>query len=281
VVLMLKSLGINDLMGFDFMDPPPSETLMRALEQLFALGALNDRGELTKLGRRMAEFPLDPMLSKMILASEQYKCSMEIATICAMMSVSAAIFYRPKDKAVYADNAHKLFHQNNVGDHIALLNVYTQWEESNFSTQWCYENYVQVRSMKRARDVRDQLEGLMERVEIEKTSNAGDHDAIRKAIAAGFFYHTASLQKSGSYKTVKTAQPVDIHPSSGLAKAEVLPRWIVYHELVLTSKEYMRTVSEIKPAWLLEIAPHYYSKKEVVDDSNKKMPKGQGRAAMA
>lgn len=70
---MLKSLGINDLMGFDFMDPPPTETLMRALEQLFALGALNDRGELTKLGRRMAEFPLDPMLSKMILASEQYE----------------------------------------------------------------------------------------------------------------------------------------------------------------------------------------------------------------
>ena len=70
---MLKSLGINDLMGFDFMDPPPTETLMRALEQLFALGALNDRGELTKLGRRMAEFPLDPMLSKMILASEQYQ----------------------------------------------------------------------------------------------------------------------------------------------------------------------------------------------------------------
>ena len=75
VVLMLKSLGINDLMGFDFMDPPPTETLMRALEQLFALGALNDRGELTKLGRRMAEFPLDPMLSKMILASEQYEAS--------------------------------------------------------------------------------------------------------------------------------------------------------------------------------------------------------------
>ena len=70
---MLKSLGINDLVHFDFMDPPPTETLMRALEQLFALGALNDLGELTKLGRRMAEFPLDPMLSKMILASEQYK----------------------------------------------------------------------------------------------------------------------------------------------------------------------------------------------------------------
>ena len=73
VVLMLKSLGINDLMHFDFMDAPPAETLFRALEQLYALGALNDRGELTKLGRRMAEFPLDPMLAKTILASEQYK----------------------------------------------------------------------------------------------------------------------------------------------------------------------------------------------------------------
>lgn len=71
VVLMLKSLGINDLIHFDFMDPPPHETLVLALEQLYALGALNHRGELTKLGRRMAEFPVDPMMSKAILASEQ------------------------------------------------------------------------------------------------------------------------------------------------------------------------------------------------------------------
>jgi pre-mRNA-splicing factor ATP-dependent RNA helicase DHX16 len=78
VVLMLKSLGINDLMGFDFMDPPPPETLLRALEQLYALGALNDRGELTKLGRRMAEFPTDPMLAKMIIAAETFhvRCSL-------------------------------------------------------------------------------------------------------------------------------------------------------------------------------------------------------------
>jgi len=62
VVLMLKSLGIDDLIRFDFMDAPPADTLIRALEQLYALGALNDHGELTKLGRRMAEFPLEPML---------------------------------------------------------------------------------------------------------------------------------------------------------------------------------------------------------------------------
>ncbi|KAK9845793.1 hypothetical protein WJX81_002540 [Elliptochloris bilobata] len=278
VVLMLKSLGINDLMNFDFMDPPPTQTLFRALEQLYALGALNDRGELTKLGRRMAEFPLDPMLAKTIIASEEYKCSEEIATVCAMVSVGGAVFYRPKDKAVHADNAHNNFHRGAVGDHIALLNVFNGWAESNFSTQWCYENFVQVRSMKRARDVREQLLGLMDRVEVQLVSNPGDHDAVRKAVCAGYFYHTARRQKTDSYRTVKNPQTVDIHPSSGLR--EVLPRWVVYHELVLTSKEFMRTVSEIKPGWLVEIAPHLYSKKELDDPSARKMPKGQGRAAM-
>lgn len=62
---------------------------------------------------------------------------------------------------------------------------------------------------------------------------------------------------------------------------QVQPRWVVYQELVMTSKAYMRTVSEIKPEWLIEIAPHYYSKKELIDESAKKMPKVVGRAATA
>lgn len=70
-VLMLKALGINDLVHFDYLDPPPHETLILALEQLYALGALNHHGELTKLGRRMAEFPVDPMMAKILLASEK------------------------------------------------------------------------------------------------------------------------------------------------------------------------------------------------------------------
>jgi pre-mRNA-splicing factor ATP-dependent RNA helicase DHX16 len=279
VVLLLKSLGINDLVGFDFMDPPPTETMFRALEQLYALGALNDRGELTTLGRKMAEFPVDPMLAKMIIASPRYSCSEELATIAAMVSAGASVFYRPKDKAVHADAAHKAFHRGGVGDHIALLNVYNGWAETNFATQWCYENFVQVRSMRRARDVRDQLLGLMERCEVELASAPGDVDAIRKAITAGFFYHAATLQRSGAYRTVKNPQTVHVHPSSGLAEA--MPRWVVYHELVLTAKEYMRVVSEIKPEWLAEIAPHYYSKKEVADLAAKKMPRAAGKAAGA
>ncbi|XP_023262925.1 putative pre-mRNA-splicing factor ATP-dependent RNA helicase DHX16 [Seriola lalandi dorsalis] len=273
VVLLLKSLGINDLIHFDFMDPPPHETLVLALEQLYALGALNHLGELTKLGRRMAELPVDPMLSKMILASEQYKCSEEVLTIAAMLSVNNSIFYRPKDKVVHADNARMNFVVPG-GDHLVLLNVYTQWLESGFSTQWCYENFIQFRSMRRARDVRDQLEGLMDRIEVEVVSSQGDNVPIRKAVTAGYFYHTARLSKGG-YKTVKHQQTVYVHPNSSLFEEQ--PRWLIYHELVFTTKEFMRQVIEIDSGWLLEVAPHYYKSKELEDSSSKKMPRKQGK----
>jgi hypothetical protein len=76
---MLKSLGINQLLEFDFLDPPPAETMVKALETLYALGALNHKGELTRLGRRMAEFPVDPMLSKAIIQSEAFNCTDEVS----------------------------------------------------------------------------------------------------------------------------------------------------------------------------------------------------------
>uniref|UniRef100_A0A8C1WXP6 RNA helicase n=1 Tax=Cyprinus carpio TaxID=7962 RepID=A0A8C1WXP6_CYPCA len=215
VVLLLKSLGINDLIHFDFMDPPPHETLVLALEQLYALGALNH-----------LEYKLG------------YKCSEEILTIAAMLSVNNSIFYRPKDKVVHADNARMNFVVPG-GDHMVLLNVYTQWVESGYSTQWCFENFIQFRSMKRARDVRDQLEGLMDRIEVELSSCSGDSMPIRKAVTAGYFYHTARLSKGG-YKTVKHQQTVFVHPNSSLFEEQ--PRWMIYHELVFTTKEFMRQV---------------------------------------
>ncbi|KAI9165491.1 hypothetical protein LWI28_015038 [Acer negundo] len=238
VVLILKSLGIDDLANFDFIDPPPVESLIKALELLFALGALNKYGELTKTGRRMAEFPLDPMLSKVIVASDKYDCSNEIITIVAMLSVGKSIFYLPRDKKVHTDNARMNFHLGNVGDHISLPRVYNSWRECNYSTQWCHENYIQVKN------------------------------SIRKAITSGFFPHCARLQKNGSYLTVKHPQRAYIHPSSGLAQE--LPRWVVYHELVLTTKEYMRQVTQLKPELLVEIAPHYYQLKDVQDPAHPK-----------
>lgn len=132
--------------------------------------------------------------------------------------------------------------------------------------------------MKRARDVREQLVNLMARVEIEMLSSIEDIDNVRKAITAGYFYHIARFSKGGSYKTVKHNQSVTIHPNSSLF--ESLPRWVLYHELVFTTKEFMRQVIEIESKWLLEVAPHYYKSKELEDTTNRKMPKTIGRSKM-
>ncbi|GAN06519.1 adenosinetriphosphatase [Mucor ambiguus] len=274
VVLLLKSLGINDLVNFDFLDPPVEDTMIRSLSQLYALGALNDRAELTKLGRRMAEFPMDPCLSKAIVVAEKYECTDEVVSVCAMLSEQSSLLYRPKDKKILADTAH----QNLVkpgGDHLTLLNIWNQWVETDFSVQWCYENFVQVKTLERVRNVRDQLVQLMDRVEVKLVSNPNPNDPIpiQKSITSGFFFNAARLNKSGdSYRTVKQNQTVHIHPSSSMLEKK--PKWLVYFELVLTSKEYMRQVMEIQPSWLLDVAPHYYKQSDLDNlDDKKKMPK--------
>ena len=279
VVLLLKSLGINNLMEFDFMDAPPAETLIRALENLYALGALNDKGALTKLGRQMAEFPTDPMLARSILAADKQGCVEEVLSIIAMLGESASLFYRPKDKKMLADSARARFTIKEGGDHFSLLNIWNQWVDSDFSYVWARENFLQQRSLTRARDVRDQLAKLCDRVEVTITTvGAQDLVPIQKSLTAGFFPNAARLQKGGdSYRTVKNSMTTYLHPSSTLF--EVNPKWIIFYELVLTSREYMRGNLPIQPEWLAEAAPHYHKKKDLdVLGTDRKMPKGQGVA---
>ena len=110
IVLQLKAMGINDLIHFDFMDAPPVESMIHALELLHTLSALDDEGLLTRLGRRMAEFPLDPNLSKMLIMSVNLGCSEEILTIVSTLNVDN-IFYRPKEKQALADQKKAKFNQ--------------------------------------------------------------------------------------------------------------------------------------------------------------------------
>ncbi|KAK9337171.1 P-loop containing nucleoside triphosphate hydrolase protein [Lipomyces starkeyi] len=264
VVLVLMSLGINDLLNFDFMDPPPTETIVRSLEHLYALGALNDRGELTKLGRQMAEFPANPMFSKAIIASDMYGCVEEVLSIIAMLGEASSLFYRPKDKKLHADKAREAFTRPG-GDHLSLLEIWNEWVDTEFSQAWAAENFLQYKSLCRARDVRDQLSRLCDRVGV-KLSSAGTQENgvvnIQKSITSGFFANTARLTRNGeSYRTVKTSQTVYIHPSSVLYKKK--PKWILYHELVLTSKEFMRNCMAIQPPWLMEVSPHFYKQKDL------------------
>jgi ATP-dependent RNA helicase DHX8/PRP22 len=253
-VLTLKAMGINDLIAFDFMDPPSPQTLVSALEMLFNLGALDEEGLLTRLGRKMAEFPLEPPMSKMLIASVDLACSEEILTIVAMLSAQN-IFYRPKEKAAASDIKRAKFFQPE-GDHLTLLTVYESWKANKFSNPWCFESFLQARSLRRAQDVRKQLLTIMDRYKLDCVSAGKNFNRIRRAICSGFFFHAARKDPQEGYKTVVENQPVYIHPSSALFQRQ--PDWVIYHELILTTKEYMRECCIIEPKWLTELAPRFF-----------------------
>uniref|UniRef100_A0A3Q1FDI9 ATP-dependent RNA helicase DHX8 n=1 Tax=Acanthochromis polyacanthus TaxID=80966 RepID=A0A3Q1FDI9_9TELE len=230
------------------------ETLITAMEQLYTLGALDDEGLLTRLGRRMAEFPLEPMLCKMLIMSVHLGCSEEMLTIVSMLSVQN-VFYRPKDKQALADQKKAKFHQPE-GDHLTLLAVYNSWKNNKFSNPWCYENFIQARSLRRAQDIRKQMLGIMDRHKLDVVSCGKATVRVQKAICSGFFRNAAKKDPQEGYRTLIDQQVVYIHPSSALFNRQ--PEWVVYHELVLTTKEYMREVTTIDPRWLVEFSPAFF-----------------------
>ncbi|KAL7414068.1 P-loop containing nucleoside triphosphate hydrolase protein [Mrakia frigida] len=230
-ILTLKAMGVNDLIAFDFMDPPPAQTLITALENLFALGALDDEGLLTRLGRKMADFPIDPPMAKMLIASVDFGCSEEILTIVAMLSVQN-VFYRPKDKQAQADAKKAKFHQPE-GDHLTLLAVYNGWKASKFSAPWCFENFIQARNMKSAQDVRKQLLGMMDRYSHDIISAGNNYNRVRKAICSGYFRNAAKKDAIEGYKTLTEGTPVFLHPSSALFQRP--PEWCIYNEIIMTT----------------------------------------------
>jgi ATP-dependent RNA helicase DHX8/PRP22 len=265
-VLLLKAMGINDILAFDFMDKPPRQTLIAALESLYALNALDEEGLLTKVGRRMAEFPLEPPLSKMLLTSVDLGCSDEIITITSMISVEN-VFFRPRDKQVEADAKKAKFFQPE-GDHLTYLAIYEAWKKENYSASWCNKNYIQVRAMRKAQDVRSHLVSIMDKYKLDIISCGRNYKRILKAIVSGFFNHAARKDPTEGYRTLAENHTVFVHPASALFQKN--PEWVLYHELIMTTKEYMRNVCVIDPRWLYQFAPNYYIKTDPTKLSKQK-----------
>ena len=159
VVLTLKKLKIDDIVHFDYMDPPAPETLMRALEELNYLGALSDDGDLTKIGAMMSEFPLDPTLAKVLNSSVEFKCVNEAATIVSLLN-APNIFLRPKECQAEADAAKGRFSHED-GDHLTMLNVFNAYKLKKENADWCYDHFLNIRGLKAANDIRDQLLSIM------------------------------------------------------------------------------------------------------------------------
>ncbi|GMI17832.1 hypothetical protein TrLO_g14158 [Triparma laevis f. longispina] len=256
VVLTLKKLQIDDLVHFDFLDPPAPETLMRALELLNYHGALDDEGDMTDIGYKMAEMPLDPQLAKLLLVAPEYNCSNEILSIVACLSVPG-VFMRPKEQAKLADEAKAQFAVQD-SDHCTLLNAYNAYLHEGTS-QWCWDNFINERSMSSADNVRKQLVRIMKKLDLPLNSNDSKspsyYTAVRQALTSAMFMQVAYLQRAGTYLTIKDNQNVMLHPSTDV---QGKPQWVMYEEFVLTSKNYIRTCTTTQVDWLVSCAPHYY-----------------------
>lgn len=255
-VLELKKLGVEDLVHFDLMDPPAPETMMRALEELNYLACLDDDGELTTLGSLASEFPLDPSLAVMLISSPEFYCSNEVLSITSLLSVPQ-IFVRPANNRKRADEMKSHFSHPD-GDHLTMLNAYHAYKgqaasDPTSAKQWCHEHFLSFRHLSSADSVRTQLKRIMETNGLDLLSTPFEdknyYNNIRRSLLAGFFMQVAMKESSGKlYRTVKDDQAVLIHPSTVL-RTEF--DWVVYNEFVLTSKQYIRTCTGIRPEWLL------------------------------
>ena len=269
VVLLLKSLGVKNLLDFDFMDPPPEDNIMTSLYQLWMLGALDNTGDLTGLGRRMAEFPLDPSLSKMLLfAHEHGKCSSEVLIVVSMLSVPS-VFFRPKGREEESDSVREKFFVPE-SDHLTLLNVFLRAKQYKFDSQWCTKHFIHSKGIRKAREVHAQLVDLMEQQKLHPLSCGGGWDIVRKSICSAYFQNSSKIKGIGEYINMLSGIPSALHPSSALFGLGYTPDYVCYHELISTTKEYMSCVTAVEGEWLAELGPMFFSVKESYESALKR-----------
>jgi HrpA-like RNA helicase len=270
-VLALKTRGVDDVLGFPYIDPPARDALVRALEELYALGALDDGGRITPVGKHMSTLPLSPALARVLIAAGEQAAVHEVIDIVACLSVDGLFVDRASEREDIAAARARL--ASTEGDHLTLLNVVRQYLDvlnsqaeqdgpESVST-WCKQMYLDQRALRTILDIRKQLLQHAARAGLvgadpypSSTRNELDlPERILRSILIGFVTHTAFLSPDGSYRTTNGNTAVAIHPSSTLygKKHEA----IVYHESVFTTRLWVRGVSRIETTWLRETAPHY------------------------
>lgn len=268
VILLLKSMGFNDVLSFNFMDSPPLDNFMHALIQLWSLRAINNEGNLTQLGKDMVIFPLDPILSKMILVGNKFHCLSEILSVVSMLYVPP-VFIKPKGKEEEADSMKEKFIVPE-SDHLTLLHVYNTWESIGKGaasekdrdlerSMWSKSHYLNNISLVKAQEVRKQLLQISESAGLKLTTCGHDWNIVRKAICSAYFHQVARLKGLNEYVNLSTGVKCYLHPSSALAGLGYVPEYIVYHELVLTSKHYIHGVTAVDPLWLSQMAPEFFT----------------------
>lgn len=263
LIIQLKALGIHNILDLDMLCRPSDAQLTSGLEILYALRAIDDQCNLIEpLGLQMAEFPCDPMLAKCLIESGKLSCSQEVIAIASMLLVES-VFQNPSS-GQRAIAARKAKHELSVeeGDLITYLNIHLQFVGAGKTQSWADKHFLKYKALVRSVEIADRLKSLLKRFKIPIVSCNGDLDCIRKAFVTGFFsnavYLSGSTSERAIYRTVRGDHSLYLHPSSVIFTARRPPKWLIYHELLHTSDDFIRDVLAIEPAWLYELAPHYY-----------------------
>jgi len=266
VVLQLLAIGIEKVNEFEFIEKPNPDTLTRAFFVLLALNAVtfeDGKQNLTPLGKRMANLPLDPMHAKFLIDSENFDCVEEALSISAMLSVESP-FFIPRAARRDAMELHKRF-ESFEADHLTLLNVFCGFIEANRDKSWCKRAFLKYGTLIKAEKIRRQLVELLRHNSRKKNLEEVDSENVLKCLASAFPLQVAEKMapdrntKGIMYKTLTQPIEVRIHPSSGLARRDPAPECIVFNELVLTSKKYVKGIAAIQRAWLAELMPKLFS----------------------
>ncbi|CDY34567.1 BnaC03g56670D [Brassica napus] len=238
VILQLKALGIDDIVGFDFIDKPSRSAIVKALAELHLLGALTDDCKLAKpAGEQMARLPLKPVYSRALILANQFNCLEEMLITVAMLSARTS-----RNHFVSVE-----------GDHLTYLSVYRDEAKAEKNMRkWCKDNFVNSRSLKHARDIYRQIRGNVEQMGFNVSSCGDDMLEYRKCLAASFFLKAAQRQMDGTYRALESGEIVHIHPSSVLFRSK--PECVIFDELMQTSQKYINNLTRIDPLWLAESA---------------------------
>lgn len=266
-ILQLKALGIDNVVRFDYLTPPPAELMAKATELLFSLGALDEYAKLTKpLGMRMAELAVEPMMAKTLLSASSFNCVNEILTIAAMTSLGGSIWVQREGEKKSMESKRRRFSVEE-GDHLTLLNTYQSFLKNGRKdpSLFCHGNYINFKAMTRAVSIRAQLKRYLERfgITVDETvggSTVGKGEQIRRCLTTGYFAHAARMQADGSFLSIDGGTTLHAHPSSLMFNRRA--DWVIFHEVIETgNKIFIRDISKIEKSWLLEYGAGYYEVK--------------------
>uniref|UniRef100_A0A8D2PUI3 DEAH-box helicase 32 (putative) n=1 Tax=Zosterops lateralis melanops TaxID=1220523 RepID=A0A8D2PUI3_ZOSLA len=241
------------------------ESLMQALEDLDYLAALDNDGNLSEFGIIMSEFPLDPQLSKSLLASCEFECVDEMLTIAAMVTAPSCFLQAPPGTEEIARTCWSRF-SHPAGDHCTLINVFHAFKAAtaNFSSEkWCRDHFLSCSALSMAGVIRAELVEIMKRIELPiSPPDFGSEEnllSIKKALLSGYFMHIArDVDGSGNYLMLTHKQVAQLHPFSSYYNIRRIPEWVLFHQFSISEGNSIRVVSEICPQLFAELVPQYY-----------------------